>query len=195
MRVAARLIGYFCLTGLWLPFVATAFIAGPSFEGPPLELEQRIFRMVNDHRRSIGRKDLVWNEGIAAEARAHSADMAEGRVGFGHDGFNDRVGRLQNVLPWQAAAEVVAFSGNAEGAFDGWLKSAEHRPCIEGDFDLSGVGVVQTRSGQSYYFTGILLKSRRRPPRDPQTTSGTHGDRRSNGPTSPALANERRKTL
>jgi len=135
-------------------------IFGPSASATPAEIEREIFRLVNDHRRSIGKSDLVWNETIAGVARSHSRDMADGTVPFGHDGYNDRWALIGQTIPWQSAAEVVALSGSAADAVNAWIGSAEHRVYIEGDYDLTGVGVAKSTSGSNFYATQIFIKPR-----------------------------------
>jgi uncharacterized protein YkwD len=147
-------------------FIATLISAacntifGPSIGDTPAQLEQKIFTLLNDHRRSIGLGELVWNEIIAEQARLHSQDMASGKVPVGHDGFEGRVAVIAKTIPWQSAAEVAALVPSAEAAVNGWIGSAEHRPFVEGDFEWTGVGVVKGSSGNSLYATQIFIKQR-----------------------------------
>ncbi len=124
------------------------------------EIEARTFKLVNDYRLSIGRIALAWSDIIAAEERIHSQNMATGQVPIGHDGFYERIDRINQVIPWSVIAENVAFAGSAEDAVDAWLKSPDHLVIIEGDYDITGVGVAKTTSGSAYYFSQIFLKRR-----------------------------------
>jgi uncharacterized protein YkwD len=89
--------------------------------------------------------------------------MADGSVPFSHDGFDDRVAAISAQIPISGAAENVAmnsgYSDPARIAYDGWLKSEGHRNNIEGNYDLTGIGVYQA-SGGSYYLTQLFAKSR-----------------------------------
>ena len=133
--------------------IACGNVSGPSAADTPAQLEQRIFNLVNEHRRSIGKSELAWNEAIAEQARLHSQDMAAGTVPFGHDGFEGRGAKIAETIPWQTVAEVAALAPTAAVTVDGWIASAEHRPMLEGDFEWTGVGVAMARTGSSFYAT------------------------------------------
>lgn len=124
------------------------------------ELEAKTFRLINDYRLSIGRSALVWSDIIAAEERMHSQNMAAGQVPIGHDGFYDRIDRINEIIPWSVIAENVAFSGNTEDAVDAWLKSPDHLEILKGDYDFTGIGVAKNSAGSAYYFSQMFLKLR-----------------------------------
>jgi uncharacterized protein YkwD len=109
---------------------------------------------------SIGRTALVWSDVLAAEERTHSQNMATGLVPVGHAGFDERADRVNAIIPWSAIAENVAFAGSAEDAVDAWLKSPDHQVIIEGDYDLTGIGVAKNTLGSFYYFSQMFLKRR-----------------------------------
>jgi uncharacterized protein YkwD len=137
-----------------------AKLLSPTGDLTPAEVEQKTFRLVNEHRAGKGLPPLVWEECIAAECRAHSRDMADGSTAFGHTGFADRVNRIYAAIPGRLAGENVAYHSSAAGAVDVWLKSPEHLKLIENDFDLSAVGVSFTKDGSLIYFTQIFIKPR-----------------------------------
>lgn len=122
------------------------------------EVEARVFKIVNDYRLSIERKPLVWNDAMADEERAHSQAMAAGQVPIGHQGFEARIARINEIIPWSVISENVAFYGSAEDALEAWLKSPEHQVIIEGDYDLSGVGVAKNSTSSFYYISQMFLK-------------------------------------
>ena len=66
------------------------------------DLERYVHRLVNEHRVSQGLKPLTFNPKIAAIARRHSQDMATGRVGFSHGGFESRREKIAGFIaqPW-----------------------------------------------------------------------------------------------
>jgi uncharacterized protein YkwD len=144
---------------LALAFVGCDQIFGPSAGSTPAQLEQEIFKRVNDYRRSQGLGDLAWNDAIAAAAREHSRDMAAGTVPFGHDGYNERWSRLGQVLPWQSIAEVVAASGSAKDAVNAWIASPDHKLHLIGDYELTGVGVAKSDGSAVFYVTQIFIKA------------------------------------
>jgi uncharacterized protein YkwD len=159
-----KMIRRFALSALiGVLFLSLASCIGPfdPINSPSIaDLEAKIFKLVNDHRLSIGRPALVWNDIIAGEERTHSQQMANGQVPLGHDGFYDRIDRINESIPWSFISENVALAGSAEDAMDAWMKSPEHLVIIEGDYDLTGVGVAKGTLGSVYYFSQMFLKLR-----------------------------------
>jgi uncharacterized protein YkwD len=165
MAGAARLF-FFCALG-------TAFFSGAhasDFSVPMPEtksekhmaLERQVFGLINEYRQGEDMPPLTWNDAIAAAARGHSRDMAEGRVDFGHDGFGDRVRRLRDELGHVASAgENVLYTDDphdmARTAVTEWLHSPPHLHNIRGDFTYSGIGVWESADG-TVYFTQIFVR-------------------------------------
>ena len=141
---------------LSLPSCVNLFNSGERLSNP--DLETKIFTLVNDHRLSIGRPALVWNDAMADEERAHSQAIANGQVPVGHQGFEDRIARIRKIIPWSVIAENVASARSAQEAVDAWLRSPDHQAIIEGDFVLTGVGVAKDPDGPFYYFSQMFLK-------------------------------------
>ncbi|NJD61730.1 MAG: CAP domain-containing protein [Deltaproteobacteria bacterium] len=125
-------------------------------------LESRTFKLVNDHRSAIGLAPLVHDARIAAVARRHSRNMAEGRVPAGHDGFETRRRDISKRIPLRGIAENVGAndyprSDTVRAAVSGWLESRGHRENIEGRYDLTGVGIARDSRGV-YYYTQIFIR-------------------------------------
>jgi uncharacterized protein YkwD len=123
-------------------------------------VEKEIFSRINSHRRSSGLDALTWNEATSHEARLHSQEMAmQGQID--HRDFDRRVDRTG--IAYRAVGENVAsYRGNQNAAdhmVEGWLRSQPHRQNIDGDFSLTGIGVVQDREGR-YFATQIFFKPR-----------------------------------
>lgn len=166
--------------GLALGFLASALLAsGPSaadgVEEPLAELELRIADAVNAHRAARGLHELARSDVVAALAHRHSAAMAEGRVGFGHDGFEARATRIAEALPLARAAENIFRSTPrnddlAAIALERWLGSRVHMENLEGAFDVAGVGAAQASEGD-VYVTQIFVALRPGSARGPR--SGT----------------------
>lgn len=134
------------------------------FKDQPLdEIEQSLFQLVNAYRTSKGLNSLKWDETVARECRAHSQTMADDPTLFGHDGFELRIENIGRVLEVSQAGENIAFNQGyqdpAQITCDTWIDSASHRSNLEGDFDLTGVGVKKS-SDDIYYFTQIFIKLR-----------------------------------
>lgn len=127
------------------------------------ETEQKLFLLVNQHRTSHGLNELTWNEVIAEQCRIHSNNMATDTVKFSHDGFEERIANIQRTISISSAGENIAYcyiySNPAEVTMNIWLDKNEHRTNIEGDFNLTGVGVIK-KENDIYYFTQIYVKTR-----------------------------------
>ncbi len=129
------------------------------------EVERDVFDLVNQHRVSIGLEALEWNETIAVECRDHSRNMASGSVPIAHDGFDQRAANIGNTIPYTLIGENVAYldtgpsgySSPASLALNGWLNNPQHRDNIEGNYNLTGVGVA--KDGNKYYITQIFVNS------------------------------------
>ncbi len=150
------------------------------------DLEHHVHRLVNEHRTAQGLKPLAFNPEISAIARRHSRDMATGRVGYGHGGFDTRRRAVAAIIPLRSFGENVAWSqasgvggmageepqSGREGKVsrsqaavanyivEGWLSSPPHRKNIESsDYELAGVGVAQGPGGE-YYFTQLFVRAK-----------------------------------
>jgi uncharacterized protein YkwD len=128
---------------------------------PTATLERDAFNRINAYRKTKNLPALVWNEAIAAQARQHSQNMANGVVPFGHDGFAARIAATK--ITYGGAAENVAwnmgYADPAKQAADGWFKSPGHEINIRGNYSLSAVGVVRNAQGK-VYFTQLFIKPR-----------------------------------
>lgn len=122
------------------------------------QLQQSVLDYVNQYRRGKGLAPLKMMPIITAEALKHSKNMADGRVEFGHDGFEGRADRLMSQIEQSnAIAENVAYGKfSAQEVVNRWLQSAGHRKNIEGKFILTGVGIIKRNDGY-LYFTQIFL--------------------------------------
>ncbi|CAE7535525.1 ylbC [Symbiodinium pilosum] len=126
----------------------------------PNYLGRRALDETNIFRGSQRMPPLKWCQGIADIAAEHARQMARGEMPFSHDGFSDRVRRYP--IPHLSAAENLAYnSGMADAAgaaVQGWIKSPGHRKNLLGAFDLCGIGVAQSISGQ-FFFTQLFARS------------------------------------
>ncbi|HZG26289.1 MAG TPA: CAP domain-containing protein [Chitinophagaceae bacterium] len=125
----------------------------------PSKMAGDILGLINQHRQNKGLAPLQMNNAISAEAEKHSSDMAARSVVFGHDGFENRVKKItQQIGGVRASAENVANGQlSAKEVVEGWLKSPGHRRNIEGNFTLTGIGVVPDKKGTLFY-TQIFVR-------------------------------------
>lgn len=124
-------------------------------------IEKAVSNQVNQYRASKGLSPLTVNTRMSEQARIHSQNMASGKVAFSHQGFQQRVTAV--AIGYSSAAENVAYNQGyndpATQAVQGWIKSSGHRQNMEGNFNLTGIGVATNAKGQ-YYFTQIFIRSR-----------------------------------
>lgn len=171
-REAGSILRGFRAEILLLPLLVLLMIASCSEDDGPVtppvdtgisEIEARVHALINQYRVEQGYAPLTLSDVITAQARQHSSNMASGSVPFSHDGFELRLDEIRKQLNIGGAGENVAmnsgYSDPAKVAFDGWLKSDGHRANIEGNYDLTGIGVAQSSAG-SYYLTQLFVKTR-----------------------------------
>ena len=124
------------------------------------QIAKRTYQQVNQYRASLGLEPLKFNNAIAKQAKIHSRNMAQQSVEFSHRGFQKRVEAIAKTIPYRSAAENVAYNmghnNPVNTAVTGWIKSDGHRKNIEGDYNLTGVGVAVNPAGE-YYFTQIFI--------------------------------------
>eukprot|EP00698_Gefionella_okellyi_P000287 TRINITY_DN10245_c0_g1_i1.p1 TRINITY_DN10245_c0_g1~~TRINITY_DN10245_c0_g1_i1.p1 ORF type:complete len:413 (-),score=67.68 TRINITY_DN10245_c0_g1_i1:45-1283(-) len=127
------------------------------------ENSQRIGRealaFTNEFRAQHKLPPLEWHQALADIGAVHSRNMGDGKVPFGHDGFNERM----RQYPFRAtsAAENVAmnhgFSEVARVAVDGWIDSPGHRKNLLSNHVWCGIGVVKNGQGK-WYLTQLFGK-------------------------------------
>lgn len=126
-------------------------------------IEQQIHSLVNRQRQSQKLLPLSVKGAVTAQCRLHSRNMALGLVPAGHQGVAGRAGLLQPAITVRTYSENVAVSRGykdpARDVVDGWMKNAEHRKAILGDYDLTGVGVAMS-ADSTFYVTQMFIKSR-----------------------------------
>ena len=116
-------------------------------------LTNDILQQTNSFRRSRGLPVLIMNEDLNAIAQKHSLNMAKGRIGFGHGGFNKRDAEATRKLKGSSRfAENVAYGPTSgKEVVDMWKRSPGHRKNILGRFKYIGIGVAKDRKGRIYY--------------------------------------------
>jgi uncharacterized protein YkwD len=125
------------------------------------DMTAEIMQYINEYRAQKGLGSLKFNQSIAEDAEVHSRNMACKRVPFGHTGFNDRASDLsKKVQPFYGCAENVAYGPvTAKEVVQMWLHSPGHRKNIEGDYNMSGIGVARGNDG-ALYFTQIFVNKK-----------------------------------
>lgn len=123
-------------------------------------IELRVHDLVNNHRGTLGRSELPWNNTIADIAREHSENMAGGAVEPGHAGFGERADELRLSFSFFSVSENVAWTNHSDPGLSGfswWLTSEGHKSNLEHpDHTVTGIGVAKSASGV-YYITQMFL--------------------------------------
>jgi len=125
-------------------------------------LEKQVHAQVNQYRASRNLPPLKLDAIISEEARKHSQQMMK-RGEISHDGFESRVKAIGRWIPYGAASENVAsnsgYDDPATMVVKGWINSPGHHKNMIGDFDRTGIGIVQNDRGE-YYYTQVFIKGR-----------------------------------
>lgn len=125
---------------------------------PEVSLVDEILSSTNQYRKSNSKPALQMRDDLNNIARKHSQNMANGRTGFGHDGFEQRHDKVKKIFQACTMSENVAY-GKMDGAavVSMWKGSAGHRKNLLGDYKYIGIGVATDRKGVTY-FTQIFVK-------------------------------------
>ena len=155
MRKNSSLISHssliFIIAGVGL--LLTSFV--PLDQG----LEEDVLKYTNQFRKSNKLPALVLHKDLNEIASQHSEDMAKGRKGFGHEGFEKRQSKVQKTFkPFNGIAENVAYGveGGKE-VVEIWKNSKGHRKNLLGNYKYMGIGTARDRRGIIYY-TQIFVR-------------------------------------
>lgn len=151
-------VGLLVLCGLML--FQTLWSAPLTIKEISVRDQQLVLDEVNKHRLSKGLKPLKLNKYMSMEATQHSRDMANKMMAFGHEDFDKRIKRIYEEIQFcRAGAENIAyFKIPPREVVHKWLTSPGHRRNIEGNFNLTGIGIAQDKNGWTYY-TQIFLRT------------------------------------
>jgi uncharacterized protein YkwD len=124
---------------------------------------ERILKEVNQRRISRGLEILTSDTCLAEIARQHSLKMAAGMVPIGHDNSSQRFAAIaQAGIAWIIAAENVAQAARFEDpvtkAMHCWLNCKTDQQNLEGNFNRTGISVVQSKAKGDYFITQIYIK-------------------------------------
>jgi uncharacterized protein YkwD len=121
--------------------------------------QKTILQAINVYREMQGLLPLTLDNFISKVAAAHSEEMANNLVPFGHRGFENRINTIAQHFKHNMVAENVAYtSEEAATVVSQWLASKGHRKNIEGNYNLTGIGIAYNKYGY-VYVTQIFLKS------------------------------------
>lgn len=123
-------------------------------------IQNAILFYINEYRQQHRLTPLKMDNRIVKEAKQHSIDMASHKMGFGHQYFHNRIDRLHSQIKnSNAGAENVAYNyKDAQDVVKNWLRSPGHKQNIDGNYNLTGIGIARDKNGK-IYFTQIFLKT------------------------------------
>ena len=118
-------------------------------------ITQEVHKLINEHRSSIGKNTLAFNDQIAKIALEHTQYMiAENKIS--HDNFDTRFTEVRKLVNAVSFGENVASHyKTAKDVVAGWLKSSGHKENIEGNYTHTAIG-VQKDTNNNYYFTQLF---------------------------------------
>ncbi|KAK5575076.1 hypothetical protein RB653_010332 [Dictyostelium firmibasis] len=123
----------------------------------PEAIGRKALEFSNIFRRTQNKPPLVWNQAIYHIGVEHSKNMAEKKVAFGHDGFNERAKRYP--FKPRGAGENVAYTNDQEDIankiVNGWIDSPGHRKNLLGNFNVCSIGVYKNSEG-FWYLTQLF---------------------------------------
>lgn len=122
--------------------------------------QKAILYYVNEYRRAHHLNPLQLNPLMSREAEKHSRDMARHAIPFGHKYFDKRIKRLYaEIKNCRAGSENVAYNyKDGRDVVRNWLTSPGHRRNIEGNYNLTGIGLARDSRGK-LYFTQIFIRN------------------------------------
>ncbi len=135
------------------PFLLVSLLVSQSAWAPPADIISDVLNETNAFRKSKGLPALQLNSDLNRLAAGHSADMAKGRVRFGHGGFDSRDAEARRKIPgMRRFAENVALGATTgREAVNMWKNSSGHRRNMLGNYKYMGIGTARDRKGQVYF--------------------------------------------
>jgi uncharacterized protein YkwD len=123
-------------------------------------IQNAVLVNINKYRQKSGLSSLKMDDRIIKEAKNHSIDMANHTVPFGHKYFKTRIDKLHSQIKnSNAGAENVAYNyKDAQDVVKNWLRSPGHKRNIDGNYNLTGIGIARDGKGK-IYFTQIFLRT------------------------------------
>lgn len=123
-------------------------------------VERELLAAVNAHRTDIGLSPLEYSA-VAYKFAGEHNDYMIVKGDLNHDNFSARASDIAKLVGADYVAENVAKDyPNAQLALQGWLKSADHRNTMEGDFSHTAVSVKIDSQGNYYYTQLFLMQSK-----------------------------------
>ena len=125
------------------------------------DIGKKCLELTNQFRAKNKLPPLKWDDSIWKISLTHSKNMGDGKVPFGHKGFNERIKQFpfhfslacENVFMCQGYSEYTI----AENAVNGWINSPGHRKNLLSNTNYCAIATYRNSSG-AYYLTQMFAR-------------------------------------
>ena len=140
---------------------SSSFKSNDKFSTVKDEIGKKCLELTNQFRAKNKLAPLKWDDSIWKISLTHSKNMGDGKVPFGHKGFNERIKQFpfhfslacENVFMCQGYSEYSI----AENAVNGWINSPGHRKNLLSNTNSCAIATYRTSSG-AYYLTQMFAR-------------------------------------
>ena len=140
---------------------SSSFKSNDKFSTVKDEIGKKCLELTNQFRAKNKLAPLKWDDSIWKISLTHSKNMGEGKVPFGHKGFNERIKQFpfhyslacENVFMCQGYSEYSI----AENAVNGWINSPGHRKNLLSNTNFCAIATYRNSSG-AYYLTQMFAR-------------------------------------
>jgi len=140
---------------------SSSFKSNDKFSTVKDDIGKKCLELTNQFRAKNKLPPLKWDDSIWKISLTHSKNMGDGKVPFGHKGFNERIKQFpfhfslacENVFMCQGYTEYSI----AENAVNGWINSPGHRKNLLSNTNFCAIATYRTSSG-AYYLTQMFAR-------------------------------------
>lgn len=138
--------------------VTTTGVQAAQLQAQTEAYKVQVLNLINSYRDSKGVVRLLRTLALENQVQAHTHDMSDRQVAFGHSGMSGRCERSREELGGgNSCGEIVAWGQSTpQEVFDAWIASPQHRErIVQGNYNRAGVGFSLDDNGYAYW--GILF--------------------------------------
>lgn len=141
------------MSRILFPFLLITLLVSQTAWAPQTDMVSEILNETNAFRKSNRLPPLELNADLNRLAETHSTNMAKGRVGFGHGGFNNRDAEARRKISGlrRFAENVAQGAQTGRDAVTLWKNSSGHRRNMLGNYKYIGIGTARDRKGRIYF--------------------------------------------
>lgn len=119
-----------------------------------------MYKQINAYRADKGLPPLALDAQLTQQARLHSQLMASNQIPFNEEGIIKTSNTVANLIPYRGISTATGvnqgYANPARANVDKLLNSDRTIASIEGQYELTGVGIAKNAAGR-YYFTQIFI--------------------------------------